>query len=545
MIQLIPMPKQASAQTGSFTLTPETSCFFAPELQTVSGFFDKLIRKAASFPLKAGNEMADVRFVCDSSIPEEGYRLNCTQNGICVAASAPAGAFYAIQSLRQLMRLDVLQNADTLTMDCVAIEDEPRFRWRGMMLDESRHFWGMDYVKRYLDFMAMHKLNVFHWHLTDDVGWRIEIKKYPLLTELGSKRKDTQLYGWGSKRLEGKPYAPGFYTQEQIKEIVAYAAERFITVVPEIDMPAHFAAAIAGYPYLACREIPSEVHWFYGGTIPEKTMGWKDWNRPACAGKESTYEFIFDVLDEITPLFPAPYFHIGGDEAPKDEWKTCPHCQKAIREHKLKDVEELQGLFNNRIASHLKEKGKRLIVWNEALQAGNLDKSVVGQYWTPQRDRHAEKYINEGGEMIMSRHQAFYFDMTYAQYPLKNTYQFEPVHDGIRAESVKNVLGVEAEMWTEFIPSVRRLELFLFPRMEALSEVAWSPKEQRDYKSFLERWEHFKPILEAFGANYAENELASARNPIRRLTALRKFRFGNPSYELEVNSRLQQQKKRQ
>lgn len=543
MIQLIPMPKKAVPLSGTFTLTQDTSCYFAPEFQAVSSFFSDLVAKAARFSLRPGNEMADIRFMCDPAVPEEGYRLDCTQNGISVIASTPCGAFYAIQTLRQLLGLDTTQNAERLTISCVNIEDEPRFGWRGMMLDESRHFWGVDYVKRYLDFMAMHKLNVFHWHLTDDEGWRIEIKKYPLLTEIGSKRKDTQIYGWKSKRLEGKPYAPGFYTQEQIKEIVAYAAERFIMVVPEIDMPAHFAAAIAGYPYLACREIPSEVHWFYGKTIPEKTLNWKDWNRPACAGKESTYQFIFDIIDEIAPLFPAPYFHIGGDEAPKDEWKTCPHCQKAIKEHGLKDVEELQGLFNNRIAAHLKEKGKRLVVWNEALQAGNLDKSVIGQYWTPQRDKFAAKYINEGGEMIMSRHQAFYFDMTYAQYPLRNTYKFEPVQGGIRSESVKNVLGVEAEMWTEFIPSVRRLELFLFPRMEALSEVAWTPKDKRDFKSFLERWGHFKPILDAYGVNYAENSVALAKNPIRRLNSLIKFQYGNPSYELDWNDQLQPQKK--
>ena len=248
-------------------------------------------------------------------------------------------------------------------------------------------------------------------------------------------------------------------------------------------------------------------------------------------------------MDEILPLFPAPYFHIGGDEAPKDEWKTCPHCQKAIKAHGLKDVEELQGLFNNRIAAHLKEKGKRLIVWNEALQAENLDKSVIGQYWTPQRDKFAEKYINEGGEMIMSRHQAFYFDMTYAQRPLQNTYKFEPVQGGIHPESVKNVLGVEAEMWTEFIPSVRRLELFLFPRMQALSEVAWSPKEKRDFKSFLARWEQFKPILDAFGVNYAENRVALAKNLIRRINSQILFQYGNPSYELDWNDQLQRQKK--
>lgn len=539
MIQLIPLPKTAAPLSGTFTITQDTVCYFAPELRETAAYFLNLIESSAAFSLKEGNEMADIRFVYNADLPAEGYRIDCTPTGMEISAQTPAGAFYAVQTLRQLLRLDTAKKAQSLSMDCIRIEDEPRFRWRGMSLDESRHFFGVEYVKRYLDFLAMHKLNVFHWHLTDDVGWRIEIKKYPLLTEIGSKRKDTQLYGWGSRKLEGKPYAPGFYTQEQIREIVAYAAARFITVVPEIDMPAHFAAAIAGYPYLACREKPSEVQWFYGGTIPEKTMGWKDWNRPACAGKESTYDFIFHVLDEIIPLFPAPYFHIGGDEAPKEEWKNCPHCQQAIREHGLRDVEELQGYFNNRIAAYLKEKGKRLIVWNEALQAGNLDKSVIGQYWTPQRDKFAEKYINEGGEMIMSRHQAFYFDLPYAQRPLKNTYCFEPVQAGIHPESEQNVLGVEAEMWTEFIPSIRRLEVFLFPRMQALSEVAWSPKEKRDFKSFLERWEHFKPVLDALGANYAETSVALARNPLRKIRSLIKFQYSNPSYELEVNDRLQ------
>lgn len=539
MIQLIPLPKTAAPLSGTFTITQDTVCYFAPELRETAAYFLNLIKSSAAFSLKEGNEMADIRFVYNADLPAEGYRIDCTPTGMEISAQTPAGAFYAVQTLRQLLRLDTAKKAQSLSMDCIRIEDEPRFRWRGMSLDESRHFFGMEYVKRYLDFLAMHKLNVFHWHLTDDVGWRIEIKKYPLLTEIGSKRKDTQLYGWGSRKLEGKPYAPGFYTQEQIREIVAYAAARFITVVPEIDMPAHFAAAIAGYPYLACREKPSEVQWFYGGTIPEKTMGWKDWNRPACAGKESTYDFIFHVLDEIIPLFPAPYFHIGGDEAPKEEWKNCPHCQRAIREHGLRDVEELQGYFNNRIAAYLKEKGKRLIVWNEALQAGNLDKSVIGQYWTPQRDKFAEKYINEGGEMIVSRHQAFYFDLPYAQRPLKNTYCFESVQAGIHPESEQNVLGVEAEMWTEFIPSIRRLEVFLFPRMQALSEVAWSPKEKRDFKSFLERWEHFKPVLDALGANYAETSVALARNPLRKIRSLIKFQYSNPSYELEVNDRLQ------
>ena len=257
MIQLIPLPKTAAPLSGTFTITQDTVCYFAPELRETAAYFLNLIESSAAFSLKEGNEMADIRFVYNADLPAEGYRIDCTPTGIEISAQTPAGAFYAVQTLRQLLRLDTAKKAQSLSMDCIRIEDEPRFRWRGMSLDESRHFFGVEYVKRYLDFLAMHKLNVFHWHLTDDVGWRIEIKKYPLLTEIGSKRKDTQLYGWGSRKLEGKPYAPGFYTQEQIREIVAYAAARFITVVPEIDMPAHFAAAIAGYPYLACREKPS------------------------------------------------------------------------------------------------------------------------------------------------------------------------------------------------------------------------------------------------------------------------------------------------
>ena len=308
MIQLIPLPKKVSQLTGTFRLTQDTSCYFAPELQETFHFFKDLVEKAARFPLQKGNEMADIRFLYDTRIPEEGYQLDCTQSGIAVFSSTPAGAFYAVQTLRQLLKLDVSKNAETLSMACVKIEDAPRFRWRGMMLDSSRYFWSVDYVKRYLDFMAMHKLNVFHWHLTDDAGWRIEIKKYPLLTEIGSKRKDTQLYGWKSKRLEGKPYAPGFYTQEQIREIVAYAAERFIMVVPEVDMPAHFAAAIAAYPYLACREIPSEVHWFYGSTIRKKRWAGRIGTAPPAQARRaptnSSSMFWMKFCPSFPPLFP-------------------------------------------------------------------------------------------------------------------------------------------------------------------------------------------------------------------------------------------------
>ena len=305
-------------------------------------------------------------------------------------------------------------------------------------------------------------------------------------------------------------------------------------VVPEVDMPAHFAAAMAAYNWLGCREIPCEVHWFFGGFVP-KHMNWPDWNRSACAGKETTYEFVFNVLDEMAELFPAPYFHIGGDEAPKDEWKKCPECQKRMADNGLKNVDGLQGYFNNRVAEHLKKKGKRLIVWNEALKANNLDKSVIGQYWTPQRDRYAEKYVNGGGEMILSKHQAFYFDMYYAQYPLTNTYKFEPAKVGVKEEAQNRILGVEGELWTEFIGEQEKLELNTHPRMEALAEVAWTPKEKRDFKDFMARMHHEEKALEKLGVNYAVDEVAIPKGLISRLRTERMFYTCDQHVEMHRN----------
>lgn len=521
-MQIIPKPVKAVEKDGTFTINAQTKFYFAPELKGMQGFFESLITRAlAQKPVFGEKDSAQITFLFDESAMEDCYTICVTKDAIRVTAGTESGAHYAMQTLRQLTDADLVDNAAALTVPCCEINDAPRYAWRGMSLDVSRHFFPVDEVKRYLDLMARNKLNVFHWHLTDDQGWRIEIKKYPLLTEIGAKRKDSGIHGWRSADMEGKPHE-GFYTQAEIRDIVAYAAKRNIMVVPEVDMPAHFAAAMAAYNWLGCREVPCEVHWFYGGYVPGK-IGWKDWNRSACAGKESTYEFICNVIDEVTELFPAPYFHIGGDEAPKDEWKKCPECQKRMKENGIANVEDLQGYFNNRIAEYLKTKGKRLIVWNEALKANNLDKSVIGQYWTPQKDRHAVNYVNNGGEMIMSKHQAFYFDMNYSQYPLRNTYQFEAEKEGVAPQAQNRILGLEGELWTEFIGDREKLDMNTHPRMEALAEVAWTPKGQRDFKDFMQRVHHEETVLDKLGVNYAVDEVALPKNLFQKGKTTRMF----------------------
>lgn len=517
MMQLIPIPYRSEMKNGNFILDGS--------LKVCSDF---------ELPLFSIDRSEDGRLIIkkDASLSEESYKLEVTEDRIIIHAGSESGAYYALQSLRQIGRYDLGKRK----IPCCTVEDKPYFKWRGINIDESRHFFGKEEIKRYLDIMFMMKLNVLHWHLTDDQGWRVEIKKYPRLTEIGSVRKYTQINGWNSVDTEEKEYG-GFYTQEDIREIVDYAAQRKITVVPEIDFPAHSAAAIAAYPWLACRELDREVPGYFGSAIPEKKLGIRDWNRTICVGREKTLEFVLDVIDEICELFPAPYFHIGGDEAPKDEWKKCPCCQKVIKDNNLKDEEALQGWFNNLILRHLREKGKRLIGWNEILKADNLDKSVIAQYWTPKRDKNAERHVNSGGNIIMSNHSSFYFDMPYAMYPLKNTYNYSPVEFGVNKENVKNVLGIEGELWTEWIDGREKLDLMAFPRMQALAEAAWSVPENRDWQSFKARLDGFKVYYKIYGINYAVDSISLPKNLIKRADIQRRFFKGDTHYEVKLNKK--------
>ena len=481
----------------------------------------------------ASNDRAFIRVKQESDLAKEAYRLTVTKEGACVYYSTETGLLWGIQTLRQaLEQANFFTSGSAKYLPMVDIKDAPKYDWRGFHIDVVRHMFTVDYLKKVIDCLSFYKINKLHLHLTDDQGWRIEIKKYPRLTEIGSKRTCTQVDGWHTSHMVNEPHE-GFYTQEDIREIVAYANARGIMVVPEIDMPAHFAAAQAAYPWLACRELEREVPGYFGGRVPT-LHGVMDWNRSACLGKESTFQFIFDVIDEVCELFDAPYFHIGGDEAPKDEWKKCPHCQAKMKEMHLNDVEELQGWFNNRVLEYVKQKGKRLIGWNEILAAGNLDPSVIGQYWTPKRDKNVERHIARGGDVILSNHRSFYFDMTYGQYPLSYTYDFDPGRYHILPRSYDHVLGVEAEVWTEWIDKRPKLDLNVYPRMQALAEVAWSAEERKKYADFKERLEAFKPTLDALGIGYAVTSVAEP-GTFQRQKPRRLFYCGDTHYELKLN----------
>lgn len=524
MISIIPKPSECKQKDGFFT------CQGA--LTVKSDFMLELLKCERS-------ENSTLVIIKESSLSEEGYTLDVTKDKIEIKAADETGAYYALQSLRQLCRFELGESK----IPCCHIEDKPRFKWRGLHLDESRHFFGKEEVKRFLDNMFMMKLNVFHWHLTDDQGWRIEIKKYPLLTEKGSVREYTQINGWQSTDVVNERYE-GFYTQDDIREIVEYAGKRGIMVVPEIDFPAHSASAIAGYPWLACRELFRDVPGYFGSKIPVLKLKMRDWNRPVCPGKDTTIDFIFDIIDEVCELFPAPYFHIGGDEAPKDEWKKCPCCQQRIKDNNLKNEEDLQGWLNNQVLEHLKSKGKRLIGWNEILKAGNLDKSVVVQYWTPKRDKNAERFVNNGGSMIMSNHHSFYFDMPYGQYPLKYTYDYKPEKFGVNNKNVSNILGVEGENWTEWTDSREMLDCRLHPRMEALAEVAWTEDGNKDWQDFISRLNEFKPFFEKLDINYAVDSISMPKGiggAVNRTKRQKMFYKGDTHLEVKLNKKFKAQ----
>ena len=490
MLNLIPRPKFQEEKFGEFVINADTTLYADDSLTGARDVLNSFVENTCGYKLPiVVSKQAKIAFIHDRHIAKEGYTIDVSVENIVIKASSEIGAFYAVQSLRQLTGGDVIETPEFLTLHALYIEDEPRFKIRSIMIDEARYFHGADAIKNVLDMMAYHKMNTLHWHLTDNGGWRIEIKKYPKLTEVGAIRKGTQTMAWGNKIVDWTLHE-GYYTQQEIREIVQYAERLHISIIPEIDMPAHFGAAIAAYPWLSCSEKEIEVPVTHWGTPEENGIG----QMIACAGKESTFKFIYDVLDEVCQLFPAPYFHIGGDEAPKSEWKKCPHCQKLIKDLGLKDEENLQGYFNNKIAVYLKRKGKRMIGWNEILTSKKLDNTIIAQYWTHKRDMKVENYLLGGHDVIVSKHQAFYFDMPYAQNGLKSTYEFEPEKIGLTGDN-SGILGVEGVFWSEWIPTKERLEFQMYPRLEAFAEVAWSPVENKNYKEFYVRLEKFLPTL--------------------------------------------------
>lgn len=440
--------------------------------------------------------------------------------------------FYGIQTLSQLILKDTLVNnaSSELAIPAVNITDAPRFEYRGMMLDVCRHFFSVEFVKKYIDILALHKMNTFHWHLTDDQGWRIEIKKYPRLTEIGAYRNGTITGHYPGDGNDQKRYG-GFYTQDEIKDIVAYAADRHITVIPEIELPGHSSAAIAAYPYLSCfpeepTKIPNDMMSIKGreiqksGTpkIVQETWGVMD--DVYCAGKESTFEFLENVLSEVITIFPSEYIHIGGDECPKGNWERCSSCQDRIKELGLKDEHELQSYFVHRIEKFLNSKGKSIIGWDEITEGG-LSPSATVMYWRGWIKDVPEKVAAQGNDIIMTPTGYSYFDAYQVDKDDQDTeplaiggytsvekvYSFEPIPKNVTAAQQKQFLGAQANLWTEYITTEDHAEYMVLPRMAALSEVVWSPKESKDWTSFHSRLPHLTRIYADKGWNYAKHSV--------------------------------------
>lgn len=445
----------------------------------------------------------------DSTVKnKEGYILTTTLKGIRISGQTANGVFYGIQTLRKAIPANT-QKAE-ISLPAGEIKDEPRFSYRGMHLDVCRHFYPVEFVKRYIDLLALHNMNTFHWHLTEDQGWRIEIKKYPELTEIGSIRSKTVIGKAGSGKYDNTPYG-GFYTQEQAKEIVKYAQERFITVIPEIDLPGHMLAALAAYPELGCTGGPYEV-------CPD----WGIFDDVLCIGNDKTLPFLEDVLAEIIEIFPSKYIHIGGDEAPRTRWKECTKCQARIKNEGLKADKDhtaedrLQTFCMTHIEKFLNGKGRQIIGWEEILK-GDVAPNATVMSW--RGIQSGIKAAQMGHDVIMVPKDHCYFDYYQAKdtkqeplaiggfVPVENVYNLNPVPAELTPEQQKHILGAQANLWSEYIPTTQQVEYMVLPRMAALSEALWTQPQLKDYESFLQRLPWLVKLYQRDGFNYAKHVL--------------------------------------
>lgn len=508
---IIPLPQDVLLVSDvPFVLTPSTSITY-PEgndlLKQAGEFLASYIEEATGYApeVVTSQRMKPIHLAIDKSITHpEGYRLLVTPEGIDLTGATEAGVFYGVQTLRK--SIPAMAKGMNIELPAATINDYPRFAYRGMHLDVSRHFFPADSIKKYIDILALHNMNSFHWHLSDDQGWRIEIKKYPELTTLGAKRKETVI-GRNSGQYDGKPY-DGFYTQDEIRDVIAYAKERFITIIPEIDLPGHQQAALAAYPTLGCTGGPYEV--------------WTEWgvsDNVICAGNEQAMLFLEDVLSEVIDLFPSEYIHIGGDECPKNRWKECPKCQARIKAEGIKSdkkhsaEEYLQSYVISRMEKFVESKGRHIIGWDEILEGGLAPNATVMSWRGVDGGIEAAKQQHN---VIMTPNSHLYFDyyqttdtenepLAIGGYvPLERVYSLEPT-DGIPDEYKKYVIGVQANLWVEYIPTFSQVEYMVMPRMAALAEVQWTDPSKKEYQSFLPRLVRMTKLYDRLGYNYAKN----------------------------------------
>lgn len=527
-LNIVPKPKSIKQPriATSFIITPATQIVLeGSNMTNAVNFFNDYLQRFYLFKLKVTKKTTSKNVIrlnyerMDNEIPG-AYNMTVDGKGIYIAGDNEDGVFYGIQTLIQLLPVPEAGSKirrDKLNIPYVAIEDAPRFAYRGMHLDCSRHFWPVDFVKQYIDYLALHKFNKFHWHLTDDQGWRIEIKKYPKLTAVGSWRNGTIIGRYPGTGNDGLKYG-GYYTQEQIKEVVKYASDRYIDVIPEIEMPGHSSAAIAAYPELSCfpdeptkKYFPKQCAWNGDSTGKQVQQTWGVFDDVFCAGHEKTFEFLKDVMDEVLSLFPSKYIHVGGDECPKENWKRCPHCQKRIKDNNLKDEHELQSYFIQRMEKYLNSKGRILIGWDEILEGGLAPNAVVMSWRGEAGGIEAAKQKHH---VIMTPGNPVYFDhsqsenedsVTIGGYnPVEKVYAYEPIPKELNGEEGKYVLGAQANLWCEYVKNTKKVEYMIFPRIAALSEVLWSKKEDKKWADFEKRLMTQFKRYDLWKANYSK-----------------------------------------
>ena len=531
-ISIIPEPASIKEPriAAKFSISDSTQIVLeGSNLENAANFLNDYLQQCYGFKLEiaktgSSNDVIILNFDrLDNPLPG-AYQMTVDNKGVYIGGDNEEGVFYGVQTLIQLLPTDNKSQTSAkesfrtnlkLPIPYVSIQDHPRFEYRGMHLDCGRHFFPVSFIKRYIDYIALHKMNYFHWHLTEDQGWRIEIKKYPKLTEVGAWRNGTIIGHYPGTGNDGIRYG-GYYTQDEIRDVVAYAAKRYITIIPEIEMPGHSSAAIASYPFLSCFPKESTKHppkcaWSGDSTGKQVQQTWGIFEDVFCAGKDSTFRFLEDVLDEVIQLFPSKYIHVGGDECPKANWKRCPRCQKRMRDHHLKNEHELQSYFIQRIEKYLNSKGKTLIGWDEILEGGLAPKAIVMSWRGEEGGINAAKLKHE---VIMTPLYPVYFNLsqsenedslTYGEYiPLENVYRYEPVPKELNEQDAKYVLGSQANLWSEYINNPKLAEYMIFPRMTALSEVLWSEKDRRDSADFEKRLFAQFNRYDLWGASYSK-----------------------------------------
>ena len=505
---VIPLPQEVTlTQKGAFVLTGATPIVYPEgdeQLKNDAQFLSDYIADVTA--LRLTTTSAKVKNAITLRLnkkvqSKEGYVITVDKKGVVIEGATAAGVFYGVQTLRKSIPVD--KSLTEVTLPGVVLKDAPRFGYRGVMLDCARHYFPVKFVKQFIDLIAMHNMNVFHWHLTDDQGWRIEVKKYPGLAKIGSVREKTVL-GHNSDVFDDTPYG-GYYTQEEAREIVKYAADRFITVIPEIDMPGHMIAALAAYPDMGCTGGPYKVSPIWG-IMPDVL----------CLGNEKTYQFCEDVLSEMMDIFPSEYIHLGGDETPNVRWKECPKCKALMAKENLTPG-KLQGYFTNRIEKFVNSKGRRIIGWDEILD-GDINQSATIMSWrgTAPGARGAKM----GHDVIMSPSSHVYFDyyqtrqgesqweeplLIGGNLPIERTYSLEPVPEGADAETASHIIGVQGNLWTEYIAGPSLAEYQVLPRMGALSEVQWRPQGQKDFENYKVRQTRMLKLYDAYGLVYAKH----------------------------------------